>query len=120
MNKWIEGGLAIAGIINIAVIGTPVGVNDREVLIVSNAGSKARLQSGEIVRVVDPGHPWGRCDNPQTQADIDYCKAKGTGVVFTVRTVDFITEAEANSINAFTLRAKLNDAKNPTSFVTLP
>ena len=143
------GGLAIVAGITISQLGGDVEAGDHHILIVADSGTLS-MEAGEIIlawtQVPTPTpmptptpapagtltptpyptatpHPtiaWCRCDNPQTQEDIDYCKAKGTGVVFTARTVSFITEAEGNSINARTLRAKVNDTENPTSLITIP
>lgn len=121
MKKWIAGtGAAIVAGITIAIFGLDTGAGDTEALIIATLGTKPNFQKGEVILVKEPGHPWGRCDNPQTQADIDYCAAKGTGLTYTVRTVDFITEAEAASINAQILRAKVVSVQNPTNLVIIP
>lgn len=136
-KKYTAGGvLVIAGLVTAAIFGLDVEEGDIHLLITVDPGTTSQ-EVGQVILASTPvptttpvpaGSPtptpgpsiWGRCDNPQTQDDLDYCKALGSGWVGTVRTVNFVTEAEANSINARTLKVKVNDAENPSSLISLP
>lgn len=124
MKRWVAqtggGALIIASTITAAVFGPDILAGDQEALVIATVGTKSQRFIGEVVIVKEPGHPWGRCDNPQTQADVEYCAKKGSGLSYTVRTVPFITEAETNSINAKTLRVRVNDTQKPTSLIVIP
>ena len=129
MKKWVRD--TIGGIVLAVVSGVTIFVATQEdfdpgeeagkleVQYVVDVGTKASLTAGHIIQARPIGFNWGRCDNPETQADVDYCKALGSGALPTVESLP-VTDAEANSINAKTATYKVDDLADPTTIILVP
>ncbi len=105
MNKKVVGSTVLLIVVGVGVgiiTGDDLPAGHQYIQFYADGGSLTPgPEEYEIIQVADSMDKFsGRCDNPQTQDDIDFCKAaSSSGAVPAVRSA-VCSDALGNSINA--------------------